>query len=126
MMSKSNINVVMSKKRRPGRPKGSKGKEKSAYLKDDSDGERKKDKKLVFLSKSVLQKIRERPMVTGTQIANEILEMYKHFYEVSDYLKNNISSWLQVGQQVDFKNVQRRVYDALNVLSAIGIIRKDK
>ena len=32
----------------------------------DSDGEKKKDKKLVFLSKSVLQKVRERPMVTGT------------------------------------------------------------
>lgn len=29
-------------------------------------------------------------------------------------------------QRVDFKNVQRRVYDALNVLSAMEIIRKDK
>jgi hypothetical protein len=27
---------------------------------------------------------------------------------------------------VDFKNVQRRVYDALNVLSAMDIIQKDK
>ena len=27
---------------------------------------------------------------------------------------------------MDFKNVQRRVYDALNVLSAMDIIRKDK
>ena len=42
---------------------------------DDSDDDKKKDKKLVFLSRSVLQKVRERPMVTGTQIANEILEM---------------------------------------------------
>ena len=33
---------------------------------------------------------------------------------------------LQIGQKVDFKNVQRRVYDALNVLSAMDIIRKDK
>jgi len=47
------------------------------------DEEEKKDKKLVFLSKSVLQKVRERPMVTGTQIANEILEMYKEFCDVS-------------------------------------------
>ena len=31
-----------------------------------------------------------------------------------------------MGQKVDFKNVQRRVYDALNVLSAMDIIRKDK
>jgi hypothetical protein len=43
----------------------------------------KKDKKLVFLSSSVLQKVKERPMVTGTQIANEILEMYRNFCEVS-------------------------------------------
>lgn len=49
--------------------------------------EDKKDKKLVFLSKSVLQKVRERPMVTGTQIANEILEMYKDFCEVRIYLQ---------------------------------------
>jgi hypothetical protein len=27
---------------------------------------------------------------------------------------------------MDFKNVQRRVYDALNVLSALGIIKKDR
>jgi len=33
---------------------------------------------------------------------------------------------LQIGQKVDFKNVQRRVYDALNVLSAMKIIKKDK
>lgn len=29
-------------------------------------------------------------------------------------------------QVVDFKNVQRRVYDALNVLNALGIISKDR
>lgn len=45
----------------------------------------KKDKKLVFLSSSVLRKVKERPMVTGTQIANEILEMYREFCEVSDF-----------------------------------------
>jgi hypothetical protein len=50
---------------------------------DDEYEGNKKDKKLVFLSKSVLQKVRERPMVTGTQIANEILEMYKQFCDVS-------------------------------------------
>lgn len=35
-------------------------------------------------------------------------------------------SFCDAGQKVDFKNVQRRVYDALNVLSAMDIIRKDK
>lgn len=55
-----------------------------AAVDDDSDDDdKKKDKKLVFLSRSVLQKVRERPMVTGTQIANEILEMYKKFCDVS-------------------------------------------
>ena len=49
----------------------------------DEEGEgNKKDKKLVFLSKSVLQKVRDKPMVTGTQIANEILEIYKEFCQV--------------------------------------------
>jgi hypothetical protein len=33
---------------------------------DESEDEKKKDKKLVFLSRSVLTKVRERPMVTGT------------------------------------------------------------
>jgi hypothetical protein len=37
------------------------------------------------------------------------LELYKRFSE-----------------KVDFKNVQRRVYDALNVLSAMEIIEKHK
>ena len=50
---------------------------------DDDGDERKKDKKLVFLSRSVLQKVRDKPMVTGTQIANEILEIYKQFCPVS-------------------------------------------
>ena len=48
-------------------------------------------------------------MTTGTVIANEILQLYKRFSD-----------------KVDFKNVQRRVYDALNVLSAMDIIKKYK
>jgi len=46
---------------------------------------------------------------TGTKIANRILEIYKD-------KKINM----------DFKNVQRRVYDALNVLTALNIIVKDR
>ena len=48
-------------------------------------------------------------MSTGTMIANEILDIYR-----------------KVQKRVDFKNVQRRVYDALNVLCAMGIISKDR
>lgn len=46
---------------------------------------------------------------TGTKIAQRILEIYRH-----------------KRMNMDFKNVQRRVYDALNVLSALGIIHKDR
>lgn len=46
---------------------------------------------------------------TGTEIAEKIFELYK--------TKN---------LDMDFKNVQRRVYDALNVLHALNVIRKDK
>jgi len=48
-------------------------------------------------------------MTTGTDISTEILELYKKF-----------------GDRVDFKNVQRRVYDTLNVLSAMKVIKKHK
>lgn len=44
---------------------------------DPNDSTKKKDKKLVFLSRSVLKCVRENPMTTGTEIANEILELYK-------------------------------------------------
>ena len=56
-----------------------------------------------------MKSVRQRPLTTGTEIANEILELYKRFSD-----------------KVDFKNVQRRVYDALNVLSAMEIIIKEK
>ena len=75
----------------------------------ESTSNKKKDKKLVFLSRSVLKSVRKKPLTTGTEIANEILELYKKFSD-----------------KVDFKNVQRRVYDALNVLSAMEIIIKEK
>lgn len=39
---------------------------------EEEEGEegKKKDKKLVFLSRSVLEKVREKPMTTGTQVLN--------------------------------------------------------
>jgi hypothetical protein len=66
-------------------------------------------KKLVFLSNKVLEEVVQKQETTGTKIAMRILEIYKD-------KKINM----------DFKNVQRRVYDALNVLSALGIIKKDR
>lgn len=66
-------------------------------------------KKLVFLSNKVLEEVMKKNETTGTKIAMKILEIYKD-------KKINM----------DFKNVQRRVYDALNVLSALNIIKKDR
>jgi hypothetical protein len=46
---------------------------------DDESGRglKKKDKKLVFLSRSVLKCVRQQPNTTGTEIAYVILELYK-------------------------------------------------
>jgi len=67
------------------------------------------NKKLVFLSKKVLEEVSTKKETTGTNIANHILEIYK-----------------ERNMKLDFKNVQRRVYDALNVLSALDVINKDR
>jgi hypothetical protein len=61
----------------------------------------------VFLSKKVLEEVMMHKETTGTNIAKRILEIYRN-----------------KKMCMDFKNVQRRVYDALNVLSALGIIQK--
>lgn len=66
-------------------------------------------KKLVFLSKTVLELVRQSQNTTGSDIAQKILDIYR-----------------QQKKTMDFKNVQRRVYDALNVLSALKFIRKDR
>lgn len=66
-------------------------------------------KKLVFLSCRVYEKAKEHRLTNGTNIAREILEE-------SRKLRMNF----------DFKNVQRRVYDALNVLTALDMIKKDR
>jgi hypothetical protein len=63
----------------------------------------------VFLSKKVLEEVILHKDTTGTKIAQRILDIYRH-----------------KRMNMDFKNVQRRVYDALNVLSALGIIHKDR
>lgn len=61
------------------------------------------------MSNKVLEEVMKKNETTGTKIAMKILEIYKD-------KKINM----------DFKNVQRRVYDALNVLSALNIIKKDR
>jgi len=54
-------------------------------LSSEPDEPKKKDKKLVFLSRSVLQSVRESPMTKGTEIAYQILELYKKFSDKVDF-----------------------------------------
>ncbi|CAI2368544.1 unnamed protein product [Moneuplotes crassus] len=70
----------------------------------------KSDKKLVALSRKVLVCLKSRKESTGTEIA----------YQIMDILAK------EEGKKLDFKNVQRRVYDALNVFSALNIVKKSK
>jgi hypothetical protein len=69
-------------------------------------------KKLIFLSGRVLDMIKEKRITTGNQIAksiiNDMIGKKSGFYEI------------------EFKNVQRRVYDALNVLHAMNFITKER
>jgi hypothetical protein len=48
------------------------------------------------------------------------------YNEVADELVNDLNESGELGQEVDAKNIRRRVYDALNVLMAMKIIEKEK
>ena len=64
------------------------------------------NKKLVYMSLRVLEEIQQHQVTTGTDIATKIMQT--------------------CSLKLDFKNVQRRVYDALNVLCALGVTVKNK
>lgn len=64
------------------------------------------NKKLVYMSHRVLEEIQLHQITTGTDIATKIMQT--------------------CSLKLDFKNVQRRVYDALNVLCALGVTTKSK
>eukprot|EP00824_Muranothrix_gubernata_P022758 TRINITY_DN565_c0_g1_i3.p1 TRINITY_DN565_c0_g1~~TRINITY_DN565_c0_g1_i3.p1 ORF type:complete len:365 (-),score=14.34 TRINITY_DN565_c0_g1_i3:41-1135(-) len=65
------------------------------------------NKKMIFLSNQVFSLIRERKVVCGTELAVTLMNEYK-----------------KKGVNVEFKNIQRRVYDAINVLTALNFIEK--
>jgi hypothetical protein len=64
---------------------------------------------LISISKEVLKYLSEKKVSKGTDVTKYIL------------LKLNVSQ-----DDQSFKNIQRRVYDAINVMNAIGILDKDK
>lgn len=67
------------------------------------------DKGLRHFSQRVAAKVEEKGATTYNEVADELVQ--------------------EIGREVgkcDHKNIRRRVYDALNVLMAIDVIRKDK
>ena len=68
-----------------------------------------RNKKLINLSRQVLDHVKSTEKTTGNQIAKEIIKGF------SDEV-----------YEAEFKNIQRRVYDALNVLHALSIISKNR
>jgi transcription factor Dp-1 len=68
-----------------------------------------RNKKLINLSRQVLDLVRSTEKTTGNQIAKEIIRGFS-----------------DEAFESEFKNIQRRVYDALNVLHALSIISKNR
>lgn len=64
---------------------------------------------LISISKEVFRYIRQKIQTKGSDVTNHILCLLT-----------------TKGNKLNYKNIQRRVYDAINVMSAIGIISKDK
>lgn len=87
---------------------------------DDERGGRKKDKNkgdsskgLRHLTRQVCDKVKSKRTTTYREVANELVE-------------EAVSGGGEEGKTGEQKTVRRRVYDALNVLMAMGIIVKDK
>jgi hypothetical protein len=81
----------------------------SGHATPDEDGVKLNPNSLISISKEVLHYIKETKSTRGTDVTNYILQ------------KLNVSQ-----TDLSFKNIQRRVYDAINVMNAIGILHKDK
>ena len=67
--------------------------------------------------------------MTGTQITNDILKQFNYFKSVKKDSNHAESRCNELGGENDpsvFKNVQRRVYDTINVLEALKVINKHK
>lgn len=76
---------------------------------NDEDSEYVSRNSLISISKEVFRYIRQKIQTKGSDVTNHILGLLT-----------------TKGNKLNYKNIQRRVYDAINVMSAIGIISKDK
>lgn len=83
------------------------------------DNKRRKPEKigkgLRHFSMKVCEKVKEKKVTTYNEVADELVN------EFAKSAKNDT-----LADQYDQKNIRRRVYDALNVLMAMNIIRKEK
>ena len=77
----------------------------------------------------VRNKVEHKGVTTYNEVADELLEE-ERVAERQDHPHTNFSIDKDLlnnsGPIIDEKNIRRRVYDSLNVLMAMGIIRKDK
>eukprot|EP01080_Neovahlkampfia_damariscottae_P000347 gene347-6761_t len=69
-----------------------------------------KDKGLRFYSQKVCEKVQQCGVTSYSEVANDLVEESK----------------LENEEEHDEKNIRRRIYDALNVLMALDIIKKDQ
>jgi hypothetical protein len=64
---------------------------------------------LISISREVFKFIKHKRNTKGSDVTNHILEVLS-----------------KKGSNLNYKNIQRRVYDAINVMCAIGLISKEK
>ncbi|KAF8746774.1 hypothetical protein HU200_013321 [Digitaria exilis] len=77
---------------------------------------------ILIYSFSVCEKVESKGRTTYNEVADELVaEFSDPNINIDSPNPDNPSA-----QQYDEKNIRRRVYDALNVLMAVGIISKDK
>jgi hypothetical protein len=102
------ITPKLCKFRKKRRPRASK---KVIEGQQDLADSKDKGKGLRHFSKAVCDKVMQKVSTTYNELADDI---------VADFLASGVEDGL------DQKNIRRRVYDALNVLVAMGIISKEK
>jgi len=99
--------LPLDKKRKLTGGRAARGGPMMAIAADEKGG-----KGLRHFSQKVCEKVQSKGLTT--------------YNEVADELVTELNESGELGEQVDAKNIRRRVYDALNVLMALRIIDKEK
>lgn len=111
--NRSNVNNVQSALKRPiSYPIAARSSNTPAQnhvILSDKEKDKQLDKGLRHFSAKVCAKVEEKGVTTYNEVADDLVQQIG----------------LELGK-CDHKNIRRRVYDALNVLMAIDIIRKEK